>query len=222
MHSWKEKVDERLLRIEASWPSDPNLVRQEHRGSGDAQTQDAPQSSRSQRADSTINQADNDVSLNLSCSLGGFPASSIDNTLHNDSPRIVTSDTNPSSDSTTALSFVDLLLTSSLAAQHFNFYRKGLDQTIHFVLTPSDTLVSVRSRSRFLATAVCAVAALCTNSHDCREWLNSFKKMVTDKTFSTHHSFDDVRALCVGAFWLSDFATALNALGKHSLPKKVS
>lgn len=37
--------------------------------------------------------------------------------------------------------------------------------------------------------------------------------------FSVNHTFDDVRALCIGAFWLNDISSALNALGKNRITR---
>lgn len=162
---------------------------------------------------------DSDVTLNLSCSLGAFPASSFNGMAQNDSPQVLSSNQDLANASQTSISVNDSLLMSSSAEQHFTFYRENLDQHIHYLLRDSDTLVSVRSRSHLMATAMCTVAAFCTGSKDYPTLLEILKAMVTGKTFSKQHSFDDVRALCIGAFWLSDVATSLNSMGKSLLEK---
>lgn len=109
------------------------------------------------------------------------------------------------------------LLASPNAEGHFTFYRNSLDPLIHYILTESDSFSSLRSRSQFLAVAICSVGAHCTGAPDRSEWLELFRNLVGARTFAKQHAFDDVRALCIGAFWLSDLATALSALGRYPL-----
>lgn len=96
----------------------------------------------------------------------------------------------------------------------FTFYHEQLDHCLHYVLDPDDTLAKVRSRSSLLTSAICTVSAFCTGSNAYQSCLNALKTEVSRKMFATNHKFDDVRALCIGAFWLSEIAPALSGLGK--------
>jgi hypothetical protein len=73
-------------------------------------------------------------------------------------------------------------------------------------------LSSVRTSSSLLSAAVLAVAAL----HIPRKervfdtCYAEFAKLASDSMLSRHHTFDDLRALCIGAFWLSDVSWKLS------------
>lgn len=150
--------------------------------------------------------------LNLSCSLSSFPAVSIPGTTQDDSPRVVSGPavldnnlTNPA--------FRSNLLTNAQAEEYFSFFQKTLNPLIHHVLAEGETFDSLKDRSEFLATAVCTVAAYCTDALDHKEWLDHYKSLALARMFAKQHAFDDVRALCIGALWLTYLTTALNALG---------
>jgi hypothetical protein len=141
-----------------------------------------------------------DITLNLSCSLGAFPASSLENFTLGQAgykPDLISSG----------------LISNESAEKHFKFYHENLNPYIYHILSEKDTLSNVRSRSFLLTAAVCTTAALCAGSADYQNCLNAFTRQVSGKLFSTHHTFDDVRALCIGALWLNDVSSALNALG---------
>lgn len=105
------------------------------------------------------------------------------------------------------------LLGSSTAEEYFSFYQNKLDPLIHYILRTGETFAHLKQRSEFLAIAVCTVAAYCTGASDHNEWLELYKALASARTFAKQHAFDDVRALCIGAFWLHQITTALNALG---------
>ena len=154
------------------------------------------------------------IGLNLSCSLGSFPASSMNGTAQENSLHASRSRAALVHDQTKFSSYQQILLASPKAEEHFAFYHKHLDPLIHYVLAEGENFFSMRSRSELLTTAICTVAAYCAGTTDYSEWLELFKRFVTNKTFSKQHAFDDVRALCIGSLWLSDMATALSALGE--------
>lgn len=154
--------------------------------------------------------------LNLSCSLGSFPASSINGTTQDDSPRVRSSLAAPADNPARPELYQSKLLESLPAEAHIKFYRDHLDPLIHHVLTDRELHSSLRPRSEFLIVAICTVAAYCAGTADYNEWLELYRTYVTARTFSKRHSFDDVRALCIGALWLSDLATALSALGRSN------
>lgn len=101
------------------------------------------------------------------------------------------------------------------ASGYFDFYKTHLDPLIHHVLEDTATLAGIRARSSLLTAAICAVATFCTGSSDHKACVNVYMNEVTRKLFSTRYEFDDVRALCIGAYWLSDIAAALNGMGKY-------
>ena len=142
--------------------------------------------------------------LNLSCSLGAFPASSMNGGLND----------NGNSSSVG----IDLasrgLVSQKTLEKHFKYYCENLDHFIHRLLPAGDTLGSVQKRSSLLLAAICTTAAFCAGSDDYQACFDAFIGEVTAKMFSSTHTFDDVRALCIGAFWLGKISSVLNALGE--------
>lgn len=147
----------------------------------------------------------NTLTLNLSCSLGSFPASSMMNLTF-------------TRDRTYLGHGLDLiscgLLSLETAESLFSYYKEHLEPLIHNVLGDDVTLATTRAESSLLTTAVCTVAAICTGSESYQNCLKYFKREVSGKVFSSDYSFNDVRALCIGAFWVNEISSALNGLGK--------
>lgn len=143
------------------------------------------------------------VTLNLSCSLGAFPAASItDMTLVHDGPE---TGSRPDLISCNLISLAN-------ASECFTFYKEHLDQHMHYLFSEMDNLASVRARSPFLTAAICTVASFCTGSNDYEACFKSFTNEVSRKLFADKYNFDDVRALAIGALWLNDISSALNGL----------
>ena len=142
------------------------------------------------------------ITLNLSCSLGAFPASSLEIENVTFTQAGYTPDWISSG-----------LISQERAEEFFKYYHENLNPYLHHILSEKDSLAAVRSRSSLLTAAVCTTAALCTGSTDYQNCLNAFRREVSGKLFSTRHTFDDIRALCIGTFWLNDISSALNALG---------
>ncbi|KAJ5106414.1 hypothetical protein N7456_003089 [Penicillium angulare] len=94
----------------------------------------------------------------------------------------------------------------------FNYYRENMDKHIHHIITNTDTFGSIRRRSTILASAICTVAAFSSGSKYYENLLKAFKIEVSGKLFSDFYTFDDVRALCLGALWLRDVSNSLNGL----------
>lgn len=145
-----------------------------------------------------------DVSLNLSCSLGAFPASSLQDSSPDQGipmPDLISSE----------------VISVESAETLFGYFRETLNPYIHHILSERDSLANVRARSSILAAAICTAAAFCTGSVDYKTCFTAFKQEVSAKLFATRHTFDDVRALCIGAFWLTEISSTLNALGRKSI-----
>lgn len=77
-----------------------------------------------------------------------------------------------------------------------------------------DTLDAVRASSTILTASVLAVTALHTQD-DGRAFdvcYPIFLELVSQAMFDRYHTLDDVRGLCIGAFWLSDVSWKLSGL----------
>ena len=145
------------------------------------------------------------VTLNLSCSLGAFPAASITDVAF-------TNDALESSFRPDLISRNVISLTS--ANEYFVFYKEHLDHHMHYLFSDKDTLAMVRARSSLLTAAICTVASFCTGSVDYQNCFKAFTDEVSRKLFADKYDFDDVRACAVGALWLNDISSALNGLGE--------
>lgn len=69
-----------------------------------------------------------------------------------------------------------------------------------------DDLTSVRKSSSLLASAIIAVTALHARGKEdvFDAAYTEFISLVSESMFDRRHSLDDIRAFCIGAFWLSD------------------
>lgn len=159
------------------------------------------------RAETRLETSDK-ITLNLSCSLGAFPASSMMSLAGAD--EAVNPAYRPDLISCGVISL-------EAADNYLAFYKTHLDPEVHCVLTENDTLADVRARSSLLTAAICTVASFCSGSEDYQRCFSAFTDAVSRKLFSTTYEFDDVRALCIGAFWLNDVCSVLNGLGKYCM-----
>jgi hypothetical protein len=69
-----------------------------------------------------------------------------------------------------------------------------------------DDLTSVRKSSTLLASAIIAVTALHVRGKEdvFDAAYTEFLSLVSESIFKRNHGLDDIRAFCIGAFWLSD------------------
>lgn len=153
---------------------------------------------------SNVSECPQTATLDLSCSLGAFPASSISSsssTLHHFLRH--------------GSDFISLgLISIDIAETLFAFYQQKLDSYAYHTLVAGDSLATIRRRSSLLTAAICTVAAFCSGSQSYRSLLNHLQNEVPGKLFASSYEFDDVRALCIGTLWLPEVSQALNALGK--------
>ncbi|KAE8383627.1 hypothetical protein BDV26DRAFT_251337 [Aspergillus bertholletiae] len=100
------------------------------------------------------------------------------------------------------------------AQRYFDEYQNRLDHFVYRVLGDHSTatLGHIREVSPLLTTAVCAVGALHLSSLDFEALYKEFVTLSAPLSFSRRHTVDDVRALCIGAFWLSDLSWSLVGL----------
>ena len=152
----------------------------------------------------TMTNSTSEIGLNFSCSLGGFPGAALSgqpatDTGHsaNTRPDIVTRG----------------IISEATASELYQFYYYNLDHYVYNLLDGSATLSEIRSRSSLLTSAICTVAALCKAASCYEVCLQAFKDEVSMEHFSLLHTFDDVRALCIGSLWLTDVAAAMSTLG---------
>ncbi|KAK5045190.1 hypothetical protein LTR84_009523 [Exophiala bonariae] len=108
------------------------------------------------------------------------------------------------------------------AEGYFTFYYGRLDHFLYRVLAEHDSLSSVRKSSALLTAAICVVGALHQPSLQYQACYQHFVHLASSRMFSKKNSHDDVRALCIGAFWLSDISwnlsgTAVRLAGELNL-----
>lgn len=79
-------------------------------------------------------------------------------------------------------------------------------------LLPHKDLASVRRSSSLMSAAILAVTALHmpTKERTFDTCYTEFAKLASESMLGHHHSLDDVRALCIGAFWLADVSWKLS------------
>ena len=143
--------------------------------------------------------------LNVCCGPGAFPSSSLNIFVVNDQdvsyligPNLVARG----------------LVSQHALEKHLKFYLSYLNPYIYHPLKYNDTVTKLLARSSLLLTAICAVAAFCAGSDDRQSCQEIFVNEVSAKTFSHTHTYDVVRGLCIGAFWLGKESSALSALGE--------
>ncbi|KAJ5162378.1 hypothetical protein N7492_007770 [Penicillium capsulatum] len=73
-------------------------------------------------------------------------------------------------------------------------------------------LTSVRRSSSMLSAAILAVTALHlpTKERTFDTCYTEFAKLASESMLGNHHTMDDIRALCIGAFWLADVSWKLS------------
>ncbi|KAJ5544304.1 transcriptional regulator family: Fungal Specific TF [Penicillium frequentans] len=103
------------------------------------------------------------------------------------------------------------LITLRQALALFEEYHLRLDHFLYRILGDHISLDSVRVASPLLTAAVCTVGALHSQSLGnlfdiC---YNEFKSLVSTQLFSRTANEDDIRGLCIGAFWLHELSWAL-------------
>ena len=205
---WKETVEDRLHQLEtaqivqSTFASTTTQANAFETDAGPGITGSHDDYSNAQ----TENQHNQDATLDLSCSLGAFPASSIKSL-----PTPNASTTSPSSDQT-----VHRILPETNILVHFNFYRHHLDRYLHHILSEEDTIALISARSPVLLNAICTTAAFCTGSADYHPCLTLLKESVSRLLFATVYHFDDVRALCIAALWIKEISAACHGLGEYT------
>lgn len=97
----------------------------------------------------------------------------------------------------------------------FDTYHSRLDHFLYRILGDHTALDSIRTSSPLLTTAICTVGALHSSSlgYLFDSCYREYKNLVAALTFSTNVNADDVRGLCIGAFWLHELSWSLIGTG---------
>jgi hypothetical protein len=99
------------------------------------------------------------------------------------------------------------------AQELFNYFDARLNHYLwDGIVMPHKDLVSVRKSSSLLLSAILAVTSLHI-PHKERLFdtcYAEFARLASDSMLNRHHTFDDLRALCIAAFWLSDVSWKLS------------
>jgi hypothetical protein len=108
------------------------------------------------------------------------------------------------------------IITLRQALALFDTYHLRLDHFLYRILGDHISLDSVRIASPLLTAAVCTVGALHSPSlgHLFDICYAEYKDLVTSQVFSKNANADDIRGLCIGAFWLHELSWALIGNGK--------
>jgi hypothetical protein len=99
----------------------------------------------------------------------------------------------------------------------FTIYHGKLDHFLYRILVGHNSLTSVRASSPLLTAAVCTVSALHASTPEYDACYEDFVNLCAAQVFSKTHTVDDVRALCIGAFWLSGISWTLVGLGTSTI-----
>ncbi|OAR01057.1 hypothetical protein LLEC1_02638 [Akanthomyces lecanii] len=103
------------------------------------------------------------------------------------------------------------IITLEAAQSYFDAYQTRLDHFPYRILGDMEmrTLEYARSSSPLLVAAVSTVGALHLASPDYQSCCAAFLSQCASQTFSKDVNIDDIRALCIGAFWLGEVAWTL-------------
>ena len=110
---------------------------------------------------------------------------------------------------------VDGIVTELQAKRLFNDYSCRLDHYLYRILGSSVTLDGIRFSSPTLLCAICAVAALHSVElgslyEPCYQ---RFANLAANLALAENANMNDIRGLCIGAFWLHRLSWNLASLG---------
>ena len=119
-------------------------------------------------------------------------------------------------DSSRPRDFIDRgVITLESAERYFDVYRTLHDHFLYSTLVreeeASTSISNLRATCPGLATAVCAVGALYLASPDYDKLYKEFFGYCAGLSFARKSTADDVRALCIAAFWFGDMSWSLNS-----------
>ncbi|KAI1322385.1 C6 transcription factor [Xylariaceae sp. FL0255] len=103
------------------------------------------------------------------------------------------------------------VITLENARKYQSVYQDRLDHFLYGILGDhgNATFEQLQQRSPILGTVVCAVGALHLASPDFDALYEEFVVLSTAMSFSKRNTTDDIQALLIGAFWISDLSSSL-------------
>jgi hypothetical protein len=106
------------------------------------------------------------------------------------------------------------VVTSEQAESLFATYRDRLDHYLYRILGDSVSLKRVRGDSPLCIAAVCTVGALHSRTlgHLFDKCYHKFQEVCAAQLMAKEYSLNDIRGLCIGAFWLADLSWTLVGL----------
>lgn len=107
------------------------------------------------------------------------------------------------------------IVTLEEAQSLFDVYAYRLDHYLYRILGDSPSLERIRSSSSLLLAAVCTVGSLHSPNLGSLfdRCYRKFIDLAAARTFAKDNNLDDVRALCIGAFWLHEVSWTLIGQG---------
>ncbi|KAK0308936.1 hypothetical protein LTR01_004816 [Friedmanniomyces endolithicus] len=95
------------------------------------------------------------------------------------------------------------VVTVEQAQAYLDIYQNRLDHFLYRIMGDRKTLSEVRKASPLLLAAVCSVGALHLSAPDFEKCYQEFVTIAAAQSFSRRNTVEEVRGLCIGAFWLS-------------------
>jgi hypothetical protein len=96
------------------------------------------------------------------------------------------------------------IVTVQQAQSYLDIYQNRLDHFLYRIIGDRKNLNEVRAASPILLAAICVVGSLHLNTPEFERLYSEFVSIAAAQTFSRRNNVDDIRGLCVAAFWLSD------------------
>jgi hypothetical protein len=106
------------------------------------------------------------------------------------------------------------VVTLEQAESLFSTYRDRLDHYLYRILGDSVSLKRVRGNSPLCMAAICTVGALHSKTlgHLFDKCYHKFQELCAAQTIAKESNLNDIRGLCIGAFWLADLSWTLVGL----------
>jgi hypothetical protein len=106
------------------------------------------------------------------------------------------------------------VVTLEQAESLFSTYRDRLDHYLYRILGDSISLKRVRGNSPLCIAAICTVGALHSRTlgHLFDKCYHKFQELCSAQLMAKEYNLNDIRGLCIGAFWLADLSWTLVGL----------
>jgi hypothetical protein len=109
------------------------------------------------------------------------------------------------------------IITYSQAQKLLSLYSNRLDHFLYKILGENQDLDAIRFSSSLLLAAICTVGALHSTElgYLYERCYPALLARCAAQMFIKDNKLDDIRGLCIGAFWLSEISWNLVATGKY-------